>query len=125
MSSRRALALLVADPGTSADLITSAKAVLDSAAAISEYRTFSESVEHTVAMLAEVVTMSDFVVILQSRPEPSDKVLTAVIAARQHDKPVYALTAPGVKLGIDVLESRSLDSPDLRDWIEWIQRRHG
>ena len=125
MSPRRALALLVADPGTSADLIKQSRLWLELAAAISEYRADGESVEDSDASLSDAIGMNDFVVILRSRPRPSPKVETAVLLARQRNKPVYALTAPGVELGIDVQESRSLDSPDLRNWIEWIQRRHG
>jgi hypothetical protein len=121
----RALALLVADPGTPADLIKQAKLLLGLAAGISEYISHGESVETSDENLSEMIGMNDFVVVLRSRPQASPKVETAVLAANQRHKPVYALTAPGVELGIDVQESRSLDSPDLGDWIEWIHRRHG
>lgn len=123
---RRALALLVADTGTSEGLVKSAKDLLGRAAAINEYRSAGESVETSDANLAAAVGMNDFVVVLRSRPQPSSKVQVAILAARQRNKPIYALTAQGVSLLVDVQEARSLgDDPErLSAWVDWILARH-
>jgi hypothetical protein len=75
---------------------------------------------------------TDLVIVLRWHSEPSGEVLTAAALAREQRKPVHALVALGVELGLEVDEAHVIDANpswerrhDLQEWSARLPGRFG
>lgn len=123
----KARALLVTDP--SAD-----RWLLDFARQIVGYGGTGVERQQDTELMPEAIGTEqvDLVVVVRSERGPSREVLRAALLAREHGKPVHALVASGVQLGLEVDEVHVVDGgpsweslQELHDWASSLSKRFG
>lgn len=117
--SYKARAFLVSDPDANPDLIALAQDLLVTGGTGTGGLSTTGGPEHLEANLSAHIGLSDAVVLLRTERVPSREVLGAHLLAREAQKPVHALVAPGVTVGVTVDEVREITLPPSLELIKW------
>jgi hypothetical protein len=126
--SYKARAFLVSDPDANPDLVALAEDLLVTGGTGAGGFSTTGGPEHLEANLSAHIGLSDAVVLLRTDRVPSREVLAAHQLAREAQKPVHALAAPGITVGVTVDEMHEITlppSPELIQWAATFAQRFG